>query len=490
MQESSDKKSAAVENNSDPSVSGQSSDRISNNGSSSASAAQDMPGKVSKLSVGGIILLGMLAAFGPVTTDLYLPAIPEITRDLATDAASMQLTLTTSFLGLALGQLIIGPLSDAYGRRVPLLTSLVVFVISSVWCAFAADVHQLITARFFQGLAGAGGIVLCRTIACDLYSGADLPRFMSLLMTINALAPILGPIAGSGIVAVFTWPAVFVFLALWGVALIGGTVKNVPETLPKEKRSSHLLVTLKEMLNELTNGRFLLYSMALSFIMGSFFAYLAASPFVFQSIFGLSPSGYSLVFGINAFAITVAANIAGRAVRFVKERAIVTTAIVVQFICCLVFAGILITSYANIYNIAAVFGVFVSMMGVAQTAGFGIVMGSRSGGSGSAAGIFGVLTFFFGALTTPLVGLMGEDSMVPTLLTMFVCTIMAYVCFITASRCKNSSLADHEAENEARERAQAAAAAEAPADCVPADAVPACATVEAEVQDAQRQNRI
>ena len=130
------------------------------------------------------------------------------------------------------------------------------------------------------------------------------------------------------------------------------------------------------------------------------------------------------------------------------------------------------------------------MMGVAQTAGFGIVMGSRSGGSGSAAGIFGVLTFFFGALTTPLVGLMGEDSMVPTLLTMFVCTIMAYVCFITASRCKNSSLADHEAENEARERAQAAAAAEAAADCVPADAVPACATVEAEAQNAQRQNRI
>ena len=247
-----------------------------------------------------IIMLAMLAAFGPFCTDLYLPALPAITRELNTDAASIQLTLTTSFLGLALGQLFIGPISDAYGRKRPLYASLVVFALSSVACALAPNITFLIIARFFQGLAGAGGIVLSRAIACDLYQGARLTQFMSLLMTINSLAPILGPICGSLIAQYFDWPALFIFLALWGALLLIASFKAIDETLPPDKRSPQIKEAIFDLGRELKNPPFMCLALALSLISGAFFGYLAASPFIFQEIFGLTPFEYSLVFGLNA----------------------------------------------------------------------------------------------------------------------------------------------------------------------------------------------
>ena len=191
-------------------------------------ASSETVNKTDKVAWMTIIMLGMLAAFGPVCTDIYLPAIPVITEELHSDPAAIQLSLTTSLLGLALGQLFIGPLSDAMGRKKPLYISLIVFAISSLGCAFASTVPQLVIARLFQGLAGAGGIVLSRTIACDMYSGPSLTKFMALLMTVNGLAPILGPIIGSSIVTFFDWPMLFVFLAVWGVLLFSGAGDFAP----------------------------------------------------------------------------------------------------------------------------------------------------------------------------------------------------------------------------------------------------------------------
>ena len=400
-----------------------------------ASNEVDTPiSNVDKLSWSIIIVLGMLSAFGPICTDLYLPAIPTITQELMTDPSTMQLTLTASFFGLAIGQLIIGPLSDAYGRKRPLYICLVMFVLSSLWCAYAPSINQLIVARFFQGISGASGIVLSRTIACDMYTGPRLTKFMSLLMTVNGVAPILGPIMGSAIVSVWAWPVLFVFLALWGAVLLFCTVTVLKETHPVQNRSANLLGSIKGMLSELTNVRFVLLSLALSFVMGAFFGYLASSPFIFQSIYGLSPFGYSIVFAINAFSIGVAANIAGFLTKYLKEKTIVYGAISMQILLCMVFIAVVSLQLDNLYIVALILGLFVSMMGAAQTAGFGIVMGARKGGAGSASGIFGVLTFIFGAITSPLVGLMGEQSMVPIMATMSVCSLMAILCFALAQR--------------------------------------------------------
>lgn len=402
-------------------------------------------GSVDKVSWLVIIVLGMLSAFGPICTDIYLPTIPTITKELMSDASTMQLTLTASFFGLAIGQLIIGPLSDAYGRKKPLYICLVMFILSSIWCAYSSSISQLIAARLFQGLSGASGIVLSRTIACDMYSGPKLTKFMSLLMTINGIAPILGPILGSAIVSFWTWHAVFLFLSVWGVLILFSSITVLPETLPVQKRSGHLLSTIKSMLVELTNLRFLLMSVALSFIMGAFFGYLAASPFIFQSIYGLSPFGYSVVFAINALTIAVFANIAGFLTKYFKEKTLVYSAMIIQIVLCAIFIAVVGLQIDNLYIIAFILGLYVAMMGAAQTAGFGIVMGARKGGAGAASGIFGVLNFIFGAITSPLVGLMGEQSMVPIMITMTVCSALGLMCFFFAHKHHGGEV--HELQN-------------------------------------------
>lgn len=382
-----------------------------------------------KIAWSSIIMLGMLAAFGPFCTDLYLPAVPTITRELQTDASTMQLTLTTSFLGLALGQLFIGPISDAFGRKRPLYLSLIVFALSSVACALAPNITFLIIARLFQGMAGAGGIVLSRAIACDMYQGARLTQFMSLLMTVNSLAPILGPIVGSLISTFFDWPAMFLFLALWGVLLLLGSFRAVPESLPPAKRSPQISGAIWGMCKEFTNARFMCLALSLSFVQGGFFGYLASSPFIFQTIFGLSPFAYSVVFALNALCITVAANIAGLMAKRISEPFVVKLALGLQLIATAALGLNVCLELNSIVIVCLSFALFVAMMGAAQTAGFGLVMGARSGGAGAASGLFGVLQFVFGAISAPLVGLMGESSMVPQLAIMAVCTVCAIVLF-------------------------------------------------------------
>lgn len=315
-----------------------------------------------------VIIVAMLAAFGPVCTDIYLPAVPAITREFHADAATIQLSLTTCFLGLALGQLLIGPLADAYGRKRPLYICLLVFAISSVCCAMTTDVVTLIAARFIQGLSGAGGVVLARTVACDIYTGKRLTQFTALLMTINSLVPILGPILGSGIVMVFDWPALFWFLALWGVLLIFLAFKMFPETLPEDERSSTMGATIGNMLSELTNLRFLFMSLALGTMMGGFVGYLASSPFIFQSIFGLNSMEYACIFGFNAIMLAVVANIAGRIAKIVAEHKIVIVATSAQIFFSVLMALLLVFDIANVYTVGVTLCCYLAIGSAAQTA--------------------------------------------------------------------------------------------------------------------------
>ena len=420
---------AAAETESDSSSSSSSSSAPSSAGAASASPASapvatdpvstqirqriaDMRNS-NKVQWSVVIMAAMLAAFGPVCTDIYLPATPAITAELNASAAQVQLSLTTCFLGLALGQLFIGPISDAYGRKKPLFISLAVFALASIACAFATNVHQLIVMRFLQGFSGAGGVVLARTLACDIYSGQRLTQFTALLMTINSLAPILGPIVGSAIVAFFDWPMLFVFLCLWGVFLILTSSKFFPETLPPDARSSTLGSTMGNMFHELKNKRFLLLSLGLGVTMGGFAGYLASSPFIFQVIFGLSPVGYAMIFGFNAIMLSVVANLTGRLAKRVAERKIVVWSLLIQIAMGFALVAVIVLGIEQVVLVAVILCVYVAIGGATQTAGFAIAIESRCGGAGAATGIFGVMGFFFGAISSPLVGLMGERSMVP-----------------------------------------------------------------------------
>ncbi|MBQ9273880.1 MAG: multidrug effflux MFS transporter [Succinivibrio sp.] len=386
-----------------------------------------------------LFILGMLCAFGPMCTDIYLPALPDITRHYGADPSAVQLSLTASFAGLALGQIFIGPISDAYGRKIPLLVSLLVFALTSFMCAVAPNIHLLVLWRVFQGMAGAGGLVLSRSIACDRFRGPALTSFMSVLMTINSVAPILGPLLGSFIITYFSWQVVFFFLCGWGVLLLILSTGGVPESHFPKKEERHIAAAVGGMFKELKNRTFLLYTLSLSFVSGAFFAYLSASPFVFQVIYGYTPLQFSLVFGANSVVMSVAAIIAGRLAVRAGDAWVVKLAYSVMISATL---AVLICAFivpAHSWWVLLCLMFFCATMSSSQTAGFSLVMNARTGGAGAATGIFGVMSFVFGSLTSPFMGVMGENSMVPLGVCMFGCTIMAILMLWWAQRTQHAA---------------------------------------------------
>ncbi|MBP5243861.1 MAG: multidrug effflux MFS transporter, partial [Succinivibrio sp.] len=374
-----------------------------------------------------VFTLGMLCAFAPMCSDLYLPSMPSIMDYFQTTPSLVQSSLTASFLGLAIGQLIIGPLSDAYGRILPLYVSLVIFTVTSFFCAISDSVILFIVMRLFQGISAAGGIVLTRSIACDKFKGNELTSFMAFLMSINSLAPILAPIIGSFIISFAPWQMVFYVLVVWGILLIIATKLFVPESLPQDKRQENIKASLLLLKVELLNPKFMLVALSLASIMGGFFSYLAASPFVFQVIYGMTPFEYSCTFAFISICISITGASAGRVSRRFGEERVVKGAYLIMFTSAALMLIEAIVVPSNYIFVLLTLAVYCSMMAVSQAAGFGIVMSYKKGGAGAASGLFGVLYFLFGSMVSPFVGIMGENSMLPLGINLLSCVIVAII---------------------------------------------------------------
>lgn len=263
--------------------------------------------------LGYAITLGLLAALGPLCIDLYLPALPALARDLQTSTATAQLSLTAGLLGLGAGQLLFGPMSDKFGRVGPLLLSLVLLFIASVGCAMAQTIDQLLLARLFEGLSGAGGAVLSRAIARDMYSGHELTKFFALLMLVNGLAPIGAPVLGGALLTVLDWRGIFMTLAAIAVLLLLLSRFKLKETLPPERRSQGSLFSAWAALGQVIMHRpFMGFCLTQGFMMSGMFAYIGASPFVLQEIYGLSPQAFSFCFAANGIGLVIASQTSAR----------------------------------------------------------------------------------------------------------------------------------------------------------------------------------
>ncbi len=373
----------------------------------------EMPFKTGRARLLMASILGFLAAMGPLCTDLYLPALPQMMEQLDCGAAQVQLSITFNLLGLALGQIFLGPVSDAKGRKVPLLFSLLLFIAASFLCAVARNVGQLIALRFIQGLAGSGGVVLSRAIACDLYRGTELTRFFSLLMLVNSAAPIFGPVIGGQIMRISGWSGIFFFLALCGAAQLALVFFKYGETLPPEKRiGGGLAVSLRNMAKLFQNRLYLCYLLIQGFVMAGFFGYIAASPFVLQKIYGLSAQQYSLCFAANGMGIMLFAQMTGRVCREYGDRR------VLGFGCWLSFFSAVLLACACVFTLSVwwmlgALWFFSSSMGIISTTSFSLAIASQDGGAGGASGLLGVAGFVFGAFASPVVGLCGEMSSLP-----------------------------------------------------------------------------
>ena len=286
-----------------------------------------------RIALSWVLTLGLLTAIGPLCTDFYLPALPEITDQLQATGTQTQFSLTAALIGLGLGQLFFGPLSDRIGRKKPLALSLLLFIFSSAMCAMTQDIHLLIFWRFVQGFAGAGGSVLSRSIARDRYQGAMLTQFFALLMTVNGIAPVISPVIGGYIITAFNWRILFWAMAGIGVVLLLLSVVVLHETLPAKSATAH---EPRAKTPVLKNRRFLRYCLIQAFMMAGLFSYIGSSSFVIQSEYGMSAMQFSLLFGLNGIGLIIAALIFSRLSHRIAAETLLRRGLLLAVACALV----------------------------------------------------------------------------------------------------------------------------------------------------------
>ena len=367
-----------------------------------------------------VLILGALSAFGPLSIDMYLPGLPELGRSLDAPAWAVQLTLTACLAGLALGQIVAGPLSDRFGRRGPLLVGVAAYAVASLLCALAPSVAVLVVLRFAQGIAGAAGIVIARAIVRDMHSGVAAARFFSLLMLVNGLAPILAPVIGGQILTVTSWRGVFLVLTAIGALLFAATATGLHETLAPEKRHpGGVGETLHTFGRLLADRTFLGHALACGLAFGAMFAYISGSPFVLQDIYGASPQLFSVMFACNALGL-VAASQANRALllRF-EPLSILRAALSVQALGAVALL-VVVASGGGVWGIVALLFVVVASLGLVFPNATALALADHPRVAGSASGLLGVLQFIVGAAAAPLVGVAGTATALPMALTIAV----------------------------------------------------------------------
>ncbi|MEU3710209.1 Bcr/CflA family multidrug efflux MFS transporter [Streptomyces catenulae] len=384
------------------------------------------------------LVLGGLTAVPPLSMDMYLPALPEVTQALHSPAATVQLTLTTCLAGMALGQLVVGPMSDKWGRRRPLLTGMVIYVLATALCALAPDAEILIAFRLLQGLAGAAGIVIARAVVRDLYDGVAMARFFSTLMLISGVAPVVAPLIGGQILRITDWRGVFVVLTVVGLVLTTVVWRTLHETLPPERRHpGGLGETLRTMRDLLADRAFSGYLLVGAFGFAALFAYISASPFVVQEIYGASPQTFSLLFGVNSVGLVLVGQINGKIlVGRVPLTKVLGTGLTV--IALAATALLLMSSGVfgpvGLWPIASGLFVLMSAMGLVMPSTNTLALLRTPHAAGSASALLGTSTFLLGSVASPLVGIAGEHTAVPMAVVQLGCAVLALASFLGLCR--------------------------------------------------------
>ncbi|WP_372461429.1 multidrug effflux MFS transporter [Streptomyces clavuligerus] len=384
------------------------------------------------------LVLGGLTALPPLSMDMYLPALPAVTESLSAPAATLQLTLTACLLGMALGQLVVGPMSDRWGRRRPLLAGMAVYVVATALCALAPSAGLLIGFRLLQGLAGAAGIVIARAVVRDLYEGEEMARFFSTLMLISGVAPVIAPVIGAQVLRFTDWRGIFAVLAVVGVLLTLVVVRWLPETLPAEQRHGGGVGTaLRTMRGLLADRTFTGYVLVGGFAFAALFAYISASPFVVQDIYGASAQTFSLLFAVNSIGLTAVAQLNGRVL---VGRVDLDTALAVGLAVLTLSALALLLMTAGVFGEPGLFGVSAGLF--ALMASLGLVspnitaraLGRAPHAAGTASALMGTASFLTGALAAPLVGIAGEKTAVPMAVVQLGCGLAAVGCLLVLCR--------------------------------------------------------
>lgn len=375
------------------------------------------------------LILGTLAAFGPLSIDMYLPSFPILAAEFSTSASMVQLSLTFFLLGACLGQLVTGPLSDVLGRRKPLLYGMILYVFTSIIISFTQTMEMFIFLRFIQGLAGAAGMVISRAVVRDLYSGSEMTKFFSLLALVNGMAPILAPIVGAQLLKWFPWQSIFLGLAIIGIIAFLLVFFGLSETLHQRDRSTGGLTnTIKTFGQLVTNHQFMGYVLSNGFIFATMFAYISGSSFVIQHVYGASTDTYSMIFAMNGIGIMIASQLTGRLAGRINEKTLLFAGILMSLIG---GSTLLLLIYLNVKLAFIIPPLFltVSSVGIVGTTSNSLALQNNRNVAGSASALLGVTNFIVGAIAAPIVGIAGEDTAVPMGIVMVVSSIGAILSY-------------------------------------------------------------
>ncbi len=382
-----------------------------------------------------VLVLGALSAIGPLTIDTYLPALPALSADLGASDVQAQTTITGLLVGLGLGQLVIGPLSDAFGRRRPLLLGLTGHALMSLLCALAPSITLLAITRTLQGVSGAAVAVVAMAMIRDLFTGQDAAKLLSRMILVLGVAPILAPSFGSALLEFTSWRGIFVVLAAMAVALLVLAFVALPETLPPARRMPASIRSSLTAYAGLFRDRTFLVLVAVSALLfATLFAYIAGSPFILQGLYELSPQQFGLAFSANAVGLIIATQLNPLLLRRYRPVTILSTAVAAAFAASLALLATALTGFGGLLGFMVPLWILISAIGFSFPNAPAVALSRHGRTAGTAAALLGSAQFVVGGLIAPLVGVLDDGTAVPLAAIIVSTTGLAATLLVTSRR--------------------------------------------------------
>ncbi|WP_395609302.1 Bcr/CflA family multidrug efflux MFS transporter [Pseudomonas sp. B22129] len=388
-----------------------------------------------------ILILGALSAFAPLAIDFYLPGFPAIAAAFATDEKHVQLTLAVYFAGLAIGQLIYGPLADRFGRRGPLLSGVTLFTLASFACAYAPSLEWLIGARFVQALGGCAGMVISRAVVSDKCDAVGSAKVYSQLMLVTGLAPILAPLAGGVMVGVWGWQSIFLALSIFSVMAAIAVAVGLPETFPADKPRQPLSGSLRRYGSLLSDRVYLGYALTGGISIAGMFAYIAGSPFVFIKLYGVAPEHYGWLFGSNAAGFILVAQLNARLLSKRGPAFLLARTVWVYVAAALALLGITALRTDALWPLLVPLFICIASLGCILPNTSACAMAGQGARAGSASALLGCIQFGVAAGAASLVGVLHDGTAMPMAMVISLCGVLAVTVAVSTQRLQRARAA-------------------------------------------------
>ncbi|ECQ9327820.1 multidrug effflux MFS transporter [Campylobacter coli] len=381
-----------------------------------------------------IVILALMSSIAPLSTDMYLPALSHVEQSFQTNSFLTQLSIASFFIAFALGQLIYGPLSDIFGRKIPALVGIFFFIVSSLFCVIIDDIYAFIALRFFEALGGCAGVVIARAIVNDLFEIKEAAGIFALMMVFNSLAPMLSPTFGGILLEYFSWHSIFTTLFALGILLFLMILFGLKESAPhlKNKKFSHK-EAMKSYKFVLKDKRFLTYVFCASFALAAMFAYITGSSFVFTQFFSLSEQKFALLFGVNALGFVICANINARLVRKFESEKILSKALMIMFVSTLIlFINAFL--YPNLFLFEASIFTSIAMLGFITPNTTTLAMARFKEHSGTASAVLGFIQFALAGLISSVVSALDANTPIILACVMCACVLVANMIYFLGKK--------------------------------------------------------